>query len=391
MADFIYLDNQATTPTDPRVRDAMLPFLDARAVGNPHSEHYAGRQSSVAVEHARKQVADLIGARPEEIAFTSGATEANNIALQGIARSVKRRGDHILTCATEHKCVLETMGFLIRNGFRVEIFPVDSNGVIDLAALAEAITEDTALVSIMAANNEIGVLQPIGDIGAICQSRGVVFHTDAAQAAGKIPLDVKALGVDLLSLSGHKLYAPIGVGALYVSDASPVRPEPLFWGGGQESGLRSGTVAPHLCVALGEASLIAMRELSRDSELAATHRQRFLDTIRAYCPDVRVNGDRSPRLPGNLSLTFPGVDADRLVGSVQPHIAVSTNAACSAGVMQPSHVLLALGLSDTDAASTIRVGFGRFNTSPEIEAAAERLGKAATHIRQSDFLDNAAA
>jgi cysteine desulfurase len=391
MADFIYLDNQATTPTDPRVRDAMLPLLEVRAVGNPHSEHVAGRQAAAAVENARRQVAALIGARPDEIVFTSGATEANNIALQGIARSVHRRGDHIVTCATEHKCVLETMNFLTRNGFRVEVLPVDSNGVIDVGALTAAITGETALVSIMAANNEIGVLQPIGDIGAICQSLGVVFHTDAAQAAGKISLDVKALGIDLLSLSGHKLYAPIGVGALYVSDASPVRPEPLFWGGGQESGLRSGTVAPHLCVALGAASSIARRELTRDAESAAACRHRFLEAIRAYCPDVRVNGERGPRLPGNLSLTFPGVDADRLVGSVQPHIAVSTNAACSAGFLQPSHVLLALGLSDADAASTIRVGFGRFNTYTEIEAAAERLGTAAIHIRQSETLDIAAA
>jgi cysteine desulfurase len=391
MPDFIYLDSQATTPTDPRVRDAMLPFLEVRAVGNPHSEHVAGRQSATAVETARRQIADLIGARPEEIIFTSGATEANNIALQGIAHSPHRRGDHILTCATEHKCVLETMGFLARNGFRVEILPVDSNGIVDVVALTTAMTEETALVSIMTANNEIGVLQPIGDIAAICQSRGVVFHTDAAQAAGKIALNVKALGIDLLSLSGHKLYAPIGVGALYVSDESPVRPEPLFWGGGQECGLRSGTVAPHLCVALGAATSIARHELIRDAESAAAHRRRFLEIIRAYCPDVRVNGDRSPHLAGNLSLTLPGVDADRLVGAVQPDIAVSTNAACSAGALQPSHVLLALGLSDADAASTIRVGFGRFNTSAEIDAAAERLGKAAAHIRQSETLDIATA
>jgi cysteine desulfurase len=391
MSDFIYLDNQATTPTDPRVRDSMLPFLEADAVGNPHSEHVAGRKAAAAVEYARRQVADLIGALPEEIVFTSGATEANNIALQGIMRSVHRRGDHVLTCATEHKCVLETMGFLTRAGFRVEVLPVDSNGIVDIAALTAAITGETALVSIMAANNEIGILQPIGDVAAICQSRGVVFHTDAAQAVGKIPLDVKALSVDLLSLSGHKLYAPIGVGALYVSDASPVRPEPLFWGGGQEGGLRSGTVAPHLCVALGAACLIARREQSQDAESATAHRQRFLETIRTYYPDVHVNGERSPRLAGNLSLTFSGVDADRLVGFVQPHIAVSTNAACSAGVLQPSHVLLALGLSDADAASTIRVGFGRFNTRAEVEVAAERLGKAAAHIRQSEALDIAAA
>jgi cysteine desulfurase len=243
MPDSIYLDNQATTPTDPRVRDALLPFLETSAVGNPHSEHFVGRRAAAAVEDAREKVAALIGARPQEIVFTSGATEANNIALQGIARSPYRRGNHIITCATEHKCVLKTVDFLARSGFRAEIMPVDANGLIDTAALAAAITTETCLVSIMAANNEIGVLQPIDEIAAICRSRGVVFHTDAAQAAGKIPIDVKMLGVDLMSLSGHKLYAPIGVGALYVAEESPIAPEPLFWGGGQERGLRSGTIA----------------------------------------------------------------------------------------------------------------------------------------------------
>ncbi len=382
MSDFIYLDNQATTPTDPRVRDAMLPFLEAGAVGNPHSEHVAGRRAAAAVEYARAQVADLIGARPAEIVFTSGATEANNLALQGIARSPNRRGDHFLTCATEHRCVLETMAFLERSGFRVEILPVDSNGAVDTAALAAAITRETALVSIMTANNEIGVLQPISDIAAICQSYGVAFHTDAAQAAGNISLDVKSLGVDLMSLSGHKLYAPIGVGALYISEESSVAPEPLFWGGGQERGLRPGTIAPHLCVAFGAASAIAIAELEENARAAAALRDLFLSIVSARCPNVRVNGDRSLRLPGNLSLTFPGGDADRLVAALQPDIALSTNAACSAGVLRPSHVLLALGLSESDAASTLRVSFGRFNNRAEVEIAAERLADVVTRTRE---------
>jgi cysteine desulfurase len=382
MSDFIYLDNQATTPTDPRVRDAMLPWLEAAAVGNPHSEHVAGRRAGLAVEQARNDIAVLIGAQSDEIVFTSGATEANNIALQGIARSPDRRGDHIVTCATEHKCVLETAAYLSRSGFRVEVLPVRSSGLIDIARLAGAITNDTALVTIMAANNEVGVLQPIREIAALCRARGVVFHTDAAQAAGKIPLDVKSLGIDLMSLSGHKVYAPIGVGALYVSEESPVSPEPLFWGGRQERGLRSGTVAPHLCVSFGAASAIALREMNSDATSAVVQRDLFLKIVRRRIPDVRVNLEGSPRLPGSLSLTFPGVDADRLVGALQPHIAVSTNAACSAGVLQPSHVLLALGLGMADAASTIRVGFGRFNTPTEAETAAERLALAAEQIRE---------
>jgi cysteine desulfurase len=387
----IYLDNQATTPTDPRVRDAIAPFLETSAVGNPHSEHVAGRRASTVVEDARRQVADLIGARPDEIVFTSGATEANNLALQGIARSPHRRGNHLLTCATEHKCVLETMAFLARNGFRVEVLPVNADALLDPAAVAAAITDETALVSIMAANNEIGVLQPIEEIAAICRSRGVVFHTDAAQAVGKIALDVKALDIDLMSLSGHKLYAPIGVGALYVSEESPVEPEPLFWGGGQERGLRSGTVAPNLCVALGAASAIARREFGEDAEAAAALRHRFIEIIRTAIPDARVNCERSPRLAGNLSLTFPGIDADRLVAAVQPYVAISTNAACSAGMLQPSHVLLALGLSEADASSTVRIGFGRFNTRAEVEAAAELLMTAAARIYQHDSVHIAAA
>ena len=390
MPDLIYLDNQATTPTDPRVRDALLSFLEASAVGNPHSEHFAGRQAATAVEDAREKVAALIGARPQEIIFTSGATEANNLALQGTSRSPHRRGNHIITCATEHHCVLETVGFLARNGFRVDVLPVDSNGLIDTEVLAAAITSETFLVSIMTANNEIGVLQPIDEIAAICRSHGIVFHTDAAQAVGKVPINVKVSGVDMLSLSAHKVYAPIGVGALYISEESPLVPEPLFWGGGQERGLRSGTIAPHLCVAFGAASAIAIHELADDAQAAAALHRLFFEIVISRCPDTRVNGDKGRRLPGNLSLTFPGCDANRLVGALQPDIALSTNAACSAGILQPSHVLLALGLSDSDAASTIRVGFGRFNTHAQVEVAANRLTDAVVRIRESEALEIAA-
>lgn len=391
MPDSIYLDNQATTPTDPRVRDAVLPLLERSFVGNPHSEHFVGRQAAIAVEDARAKVAALIGARLQEIVFTSGATEANNLALQGIARSPHRRGNHIITCATEHKCVLETAGYLARNGFRVDILPVGPNGLLDPATVEAAITQETCLVSIMAANNEIGVLQPIEQIAAFCRSRHIVFHTDAAQAVGKIPMNVKASGVDLMSLSGHKIYAPIGVGALYISEESPVIPEPLFWGGGQERGFRSGTISPSLCVAFGAASDIACDELERDARAAVALSNLFLEIVLAHCPDARVNGDRNRRLPGNLSITFPGCDADRVVGALQPDIALSTNAACSAGVLQPSHVLLAIGLSESDAASTLRIGFGRFNTRAEIEVVAERLARAVNRIREDEALETSAA
>jgi cysteine desulfurase len=235
------------------------------------------------------------------------------------------------------------------------------------------------------------VLQPIGEIGKICRALGVTFHTDAAQAAGKIPLDVKCLGVDLMSLSGHKLYAPIGIGALYVSEESSVVPEPLFLGGGQERGIRSGTLAPHLCVAFGTASAIADSELTADADAAARLRDVFLRIVRARFPDIRVNCEHSPRLAGSLSLTFLGVDADRLVGAVQPLIAVSTNAACSAGALEPSHVLQAIGLSRPDAMSTLRISFGRFNTASEVERAAQCLGSTAARIRQNEPLDIAAA
>jgi cysteine desulfurase len=380
VSDFIYLDNQATTPTDPRVRDALLPFLEASTVGNPHSEHFVGRQAARAVEDAREKIAALIGARSQEIIFTSGATEANNLALQGVARSLNRRGNHIITCATEHKCVLETARHLARNGFRVNVLPVDASGLLDVATLRAAISQETCLVSVMTANNEIGVLQPIEEIATICRSHNIVFHADAAQALGKIPIDVKASGIDLMSLSGHKIYAPIGVGALYVSEESPVTPEAVFWGGGQERGLRSGTISPPLCVAFGAASAIARNELEKDSQAAVALRSLFLEILLARCPDARVNGDRNRRLAGNLSITFPGCDADRLVGALQPDIALSTNAACSAGVLQPSHVLLALGMSEIDAACSVRIGFGRFNTAAEVQTAAVRLAMAVTRV-----------
>jgi cysteine desulfurase len=371
--DPIYLDNQATTPTDPRVAAQMAEFLRPDRVGNPHSEHFAGRHVANAVEAARKDVADLIGGEPEEIIFTSGATEANNIAIQGIAKALRGKRQHFVTSAAEHKCVLETFEFLRREGCEIDVVPVDRNGLVDLEVLRAKVSDRTALVSIMSANNEIGTIQPVAEIGNICRRHGAIFHTDAAQAAGKISFDVRAIGADLVSLSGHKIYAPIGTGALFVSDESPVRPLPLFYGGGQERGLRSGTLAAHLAIAMGTAATLALSEMETDAARCSALRELFLRKVHDRVPNVRVNAEKAPRLSGNLSLTLPGIDADRLVGALQPDVAISTNAACASGVLQPSHVLLAIGLSLEEAASTIRVGFGRFNSTDDARRAAELL------------------
>ncbi|MET3989496.1 cysteine desulfurase [Bradyrhizobium sp. S3.9.2] len=378
----IYLDYQATTPTDPLVMASMVDHLDRENVGNSHSEHFAGRKAAAAVDVARLSVADLIGAEAEEIIFTSGATEANNIAIQGIARAAPPNRRHFVTSAVEHKCVLETFEFLRRQGFEIDIVPVNRNGLIDLNALDSVVSDRTALVSIMAANNEIGSIQPLEKISRICRDRGAVFHTDAAQAAGKIPFDVRSAGADLVSISGHKIYAPIGIGALFVSDETPVRPLPLFHGGGQERGLRSGTLPVHLAVAIGVAAKLAIEALERDAEHSSKLRAAFVETVRRKMPFIRINAEAAPRIPGNLSITIPGVDADRLVGALQPDLAISTNAACSSGVMEPSHVLLAIGLSREEAESTVRVGFGRFNSLEEVTIAANLL---ATRIEQIDL------
>lgn len=379
--DPIYLDNQATTPTDRDVLARMLPFLEAGGVGNPHSQHFAGQSAAEAVERARCQIADLIGAIPEEIVLTSGATEANNIAILGIAGAAGRRGDHVITCATEHSCVLQAALSLRERGFDVDVLPVERSGLVDISRLSSLITDRTTLVSLMTGNNEIGVLQPISEIAAICRSHGIPFHSDAAQAAGKIPIDVAATGIDMMSLSGHKIYAPIGIGALFVSEDCPVRPEPIFRGGSQERGLRPGTVPAHLAVAMGAAAELARERLEADADHCSHLRARFLAIVLSGFPGAFVNGDAAPRLPGGLSLTIPDVDADHLVGALQPRIAISTSAACSSGTIAASHVLRAIGLSEHDAKSTVRIGFGRQNTVEQVETAAVLLREAAEKIR----------
>lgn len=374
----IYLDNQSTTPVDPRVIEAMLPFF-ADKFGNAHSRTHAfGWESEAAVEKAREQVADAIGADAKEIVFTSGATESNNLAIKGVLRFYKKKKNHLITCLTEHTCVIESARDLMREGVDVTFLGVDREGLIDLEELSKAITEKTALVSIMAVNNEIGVIQPVNEIGAICRARGCFFHTDAAQAIGKMDFNVEAANADLVSISAHKLYGPKGIGALYVRARPRVRLEPLFSGGGQEQGLRAGTLPTALCVGLGQAVAIAMAEREEETERLLGLRARLLDGIRARTEGVTVNGSLDARAPGNLNLSFAGVNSETLMMELRD-LALSTGAACSSASHEPSYVLEALGVEDALARASIRIGLGRFTTEAEIdyaiEAFAEKLKK----------------
>ena len=387
----IYLDYQATTPVDKRVLDEMLPWFGEK-FGNPHSvTHAYGREAEAAVEKARAEVASLIGAEPREIVFTSGATEANNLAVKGAARLHRALGkDHIVTVATEHKCVLESAKAMEREGCRVTMLPVDARGLVDLDALAAALDERTAIVSVMAANNEIGVLQPVAEIGALCRERGVLFHSDAAQAVGKVPVDVEAMTIGLMSISGHKIYGPKGIGALYVRRRPRARIAPLFDGGGQERALRSGTVPAPLCVGFGAAARIARAEMGTEAERLIGLRRRFLAAITARLPEVRLNGDAERRLPGNLNLSFPGAPALELMAAC-PGIAVSTGSACTAAEVEPSYVLRALGLSEALAGATLRIGFGRYTTDSEVDFAVDALAAAAQRLAQGARVTAAAS
>jgi cysteine desulfurase len=377
----IYLDNQATTRCDPRVLAAMLPWF-TEEYGNPHSiEHAMGRRSEAAVEAARGDVAALIGAEPREIVFTSGATESNNIAIKGAARFA-RGGDNgrrrIVTVATEHKCVLESVGDLAAEGFEPVFLPVGEDGLLDPDRLREALRTPTLLVSVMAVNNEIGVIQDISALAAIARREGALFHTDAAQAAGKIPLDAADWGVDLLSLSGHKLYGPKGVGALFVRRRPRVRLAPLFSGGGQERGLRSGTLPAPLIVGLGEACRIVRAEMVEEAARIGALRDRLLARLTAAIPEIRVNGSIRARIPGNLNLTFPSMKAAELMART-PDLCLSTGSACSSAEIEPSYVLRALGVPDSEAARTLRIGIGRFTSAADIDRAAASL--LAAHAR----------
>ena len=374
----VYLDNQATTRCDPRVLAVMLPFF-TEDYGNPHSsEHVMGRRAEAAVEAARAEVAALIGAEAREVVFTSGATESNNIAIKGAARHASRMGDprrRIVTVATEHKCVLESVTDLAAEGFAPVVLPVRPDGLLDPAVLQAALAEPTLLVSVMAVNNETGVVQDIPALCAIAKQAGALFHTDAAQAAGKIPLDVTGWGVDLLSLSGHKMYGPKGIGALFVRRRPRVRLAPLFSGGGQERGFRSGTLATPLIAGLGEACRLARLEMTDEAVRIGLLRDRLLRRLRDGAPAIVLNGDPHCRIPGNLNLTFPAASAAQLMQAI-PDLCVSTGSACASAAIEPSYVLRALGLSDAEAARTLRIGIGRFTSAADIDYAAAALSAA---------------
>jgi cysteine desulfurase len=368
----VYLDYQATTPTDPRVVDAMLPYFTA-VFGNPHSRnHRYGWEAEEAVEKARAQVAHIIGANEKEIVFTSGATESNNLALKGVARFYKEKKRHIITSVTEHKCVLDSCRHLELDGFEVTYMPVRKNGLIDLDQLREAITGDTVMVSVMAVNNEIGVIQPLAEIGRICREKKVFFHTDAAQAVGKIPLDVEAMQIDLMSISGHKIYGPKGIGALYVRRRPRVRLEALISGGGQERGMRSGTLPTPLCVGLGEACRIAEAEMEAEAARLHALRDRFLNKITEQLPEVYLNGDLEHRIPGNLNISFAYVEGEGLMMGIKD-LAVSSGSACTSASLEPSYVLRAIGVGEELAHTSLRIGLGRFTTEAEVDYAAERI------------------
>jgi cysteine desulfurase len=368
----IYLDYQATTPMDPRVLEAMMPYFTYK-FGNPHSRsHSYGWEAEEGVEKARGQVAKLIGADEKEVIFTSGATESNNLAIRGVAEFYKDRKNHIVTTVTEHKCVLDTCRHLEQQGFEVTYLPVQKNGLIDLEELRAAITDKTVVVSVMAVNNEIGVIQPLTEIGKICREKKTFFHTDAAQAAGKIPLDVEAMNIDLMSISGHKIYGPKGIGALYVRRKPRVRLVPLIVGGGQERGFRSGTLPTPLCVGLGEAAEICMKEMDAESKRLAKLQARMLKGLNDKLTDIHVNGDLEHRIPGNLNIGFAFVEGESLMMGIKG-LSVSSGSACTSASLEPSYVLRALGVEEDMAHTSLRIGLGRFTTEQEVDTAVDEL------------------
>lgn len=379
----VYMDFQATTPMDPRVLQSMMPYFTEQ-YGNPHSRTHAyGWESEKAVETARSQVAALINADPKEIVFTSGATESNNAAVKGVARFYKSKKKHIITTQIEHKCVLDSCRVLQEEGFEVTYLPVRTDGVIDLDLLASSIRDDTALVSVMAVNNEIGVIQPIEEIGKLCRSKKVFLHTDAAQAVGKIPMDVNKMNIDLLSISGHKLYGPKGIGALYVRRRPRVRLDPIISGGGQERGLRSGTVPTPLVVGLGEACRLAQLEMGKDYEHVERLAKILVEGIQSQVPDIVRNGSNDPKFqyPGCVNLSFAYVEGESLLMALK-EIALSSGSACTSASLEPSYVLRALGTEEELAHSSIRFGIGRFTTEEHVRFAIDRVVKHVQRLRE---------
>jgi cysteine desulfurase len=376
------MDNHATTPLDARVLEAMMPYLTTKFGNAASRNHSFGWEAEKAVETAREQIARLIGASAKEIVFTSGATESDNLAVKGVAEMYREHGNHIITQATEHKAILDTCKRLEKNGYRITFLPVKDDGLIDLDDLARAIDKETILVSIMAANNEIGVLQPIAEIGKLCHERGVLFHTDAVQAVGHVPVNVEADNIDLLSLSGHKIYGPKGVGALYVRRRNPrVQIAGQIDGGGHERGMRSGTLNVPGIVGLGAACAIAQEEMTSEIARLSGLRDRLKNKLEAELDYVHVNGSMEHRLPGNLNMSFLYVEGESLLMGIND-VAVSSGSACTSATLEPSYVLKALGLGDDVAHSSIRFGLGRFNTEAEVDYVAAKVIDVVKKLRQ---------
>jgi cysteine desulfurase len=378
----IYMDHHATTPVDPRVLEAMLPYF-SESFGNAASRnHKFGWEAEAAVETARGQVAYLINARPEEIIFTSGATESDNLAVKGVAWARRSKGTEIITLATEHKAILDSCRRLEGDGFGVTYMPLEPDGLVDFARLEAAVSPGTILVTVMAANNEIGVLQPIAEIGKLCRARGIIFHTDGVQAVGKIPIDVEAMSVDLMSITAHKLYGPKGIGALYIrSRPAGLELVPIADGGGQERGIRPGTLNVPGIVGLGKACEICRQEMSEESSRLRGLRDRLKQALLSRLDDVHINGSMERRLPHNLNVSFRGVDAESLMLGIND-VAVSSGSACLSGTREPSYVLRALGIDEELAQNPIRFGLGRFNTREEVDYVSERVVETVKSLRE---------
>ena len=383
----IFLDYQSTTPIDPRVVAIMEPYM-TQWFGNPHSEHIFGWKSVEAIDRAQKLIASSIDAEPSEILFTSGATESNNLAIQGILRKNKSKLKHLVTTSIEHKCVLNTALAMKKYGCPVDLIPVEKNGIIDIGKIESALSKNTVMVSVMLVNNEIGTVQPVREIGELCSKKNITFHVDAAQAVGKVPINVKEMKIDLLSISGHKIYAPKGIGALYISHRYSSEIEPIIFGGAQQNNLRAGTVPAFLCAGLGEACRIADEEMDKDQTHNLLLRDALTDKLRAQFPGLVINGDPNQRIPGNLNIQLPGIDSDALVTALQDKVAFSTGAACNAGIIEPSYVLAALGLNIDQINNSIRLGFGRFTSLEEINRAADLISEKAVQIKNCSTFDN---
>ncbi len=378
----IYMDNHATTPMDPRVLEEMLPYFTQKFGNSASRNHSFGWEAEQGVEQARERIAKLVGATAKEIIFTSGATESDNLALKGVAEMYKEKGNHIITAVTEHKAILDTCKRLEKYGCRVTYLPVKGDGLVDLEDLKRALDDKTILVSIMFANNEIGVIQPVEQIGAICRERGVLFHSDATQAVGKVPVDVNKMKIDLMSISAHKMYGPKGIGALYVRRKNPrVQISAMIDGGGHERGMRSGTLAVPNIVGLGKACELCMQEMPEESKRLAALRDRLRSRIEKDLDEVYVNGTMEHRLPGNLNMSFAYVEGESLLMGISD-IAVSSGSACTSATLEPSYVLKALGTGDDLAHSSIRFGLGRFNTEAEVDYVAAKMVEVVLRLRE---------